>query len=127
MGLHFVLFTLRKNVLICSGMKSSKANELIDKIIKDIEKNSVNVESLVPMLKELRDMAKTEEDPLITRSIRLVYEHLESKGGWEFQTLEDSEEVEENLTYLMSLYSKSDNKYNRDEIRDIANNMTSAA
>jgi hypothetical protein len=108
-------------------MKSAKANELIDKIIKDIEKNSVNVESLVPMLKELRDMAKTEEDPLITRSIRLVYEHLESKGGWEFQTLEDSEEVEENLTYLMSLYSKSDNKYNRDEIREIANNMTSAA
>jgi hypothetical protein len=106
-------------------MKSAKANELIDKIIKDIEKNSVNVETLVPMLKELRDMAKTEEDPLITRSIRLVYEHLESKGGWEFQTLEDSEEVEENLTYLMSLYSKSDNKYNRDEIREIANNMSS--
>jgi hypothetical protein len=38
--------------------------------------------------------------------------------------LEDSEEVEENLTYLVSLYAKSENKYNRDEIRDIANNMT---
>jgi hypothetical protein len=108
-------------------MKSAKANELIDKIIKEIEKNSVNVETLVPMLKELRDMSKTEEDPLITRSIRLACEHLEEKGGWEFQTLEDSEEVEENLTYLMSLYAKSDNKYNRDEIREIANNMTAAA
>jgi hypothetical protein len=108
-------------------MKNSKANELIDKILKDIEKNSVNVATIVPMLKELRDMAKTEDDPLITRSIRLVYEHLEANGGWEFQTLEDSEEVEENLTYLISLYAKSDNKYNRDEIREIANNMTSAA
>mgnify|MGYP000533559320 CR=1 FL=1 len=108
-------------------MKSAKANELIDKIIKDIEKNSVNVATLVPMLKELREMAKSENDPLITRSIRLVYEHLEAKDGWEFQTLEDSEEVEENLTYLMSLYLKSENKYNRDEIREIANNMTSAA
>ncbi len=108
-------------------MKNAKANELIEKILKDIEKNSVNVATLVPMLKELRDLAKTEEDPLITRSIRLVYEHLESKGGWEFQTLEDSEEVEENLAYLISLYAKSDNKYNRDEIREIANNMSSAA
>ena len=75
----------------------------------------------------MRELAKTEEDPLLIRSIRLVCEHLETNGGWEFQTLEDSEEVEENLTYLISLYEKSDNKYNRDEIREIANNMTAAA
>ncbi len=108
-------------------MKNQKANDLISKIIKEIETNSVNVETLVPMFKELREMAKLEEDPLITRSVRLVYEHLESNGGWEFQTLEDSEEVEENLSYLVSLYAKSENKYNRDEIREIANNMTAAA
>lgn len=108
-------------------MKNTKANELIGKIIADIEKNSVNVATLVPMLKELREMAKSEEDPLITRSVRHVYEHLEANGGWEFQTLEDSEEVEENLTYLLSLYLKSENKYNRDEIREIANNMNSAS
>jgi hypothetical protein len=107
-------------------MKSSKANELIEKIIKEIETNSVKVENLVPMFTELREMAKLEQDPLITRSIRLVNEHLESNSGWEFQTLEDSEEVEENLSYLVSLYAKSENKYNRDEIREIANNMTAA-
>jgi hypothetical protein len=107
-------------------MKSSKANELIEKIIKEIETNSVNVENLVPMFIELREMAKIEQDPLITRSIRLINEHLQANGGWEFQTLEDSEEVEENLSYLVSLYAKSENKYNRDEIREIANNMTAA-
>lgn len=107
-------------------MKSSKANELIEKIIKEIETNSVNVANLLPMFTELREMAKLEQDPLITRSIRLVNEHLEANGGWEFQTLEDSEEVEENLSYLVSLYAKSENKYNRDEIREIANNMTAA-
>ena len=105
-------------------MKNSKANSLIEEIIKNIESNSVDVVFLVPKLKELREMAKLEEDPLITRSIRLVYEHLESNDGWEFQTLEDSEEVEENLVYLVSLWLKSDNKYNRDEIREIADNMT---
>jgi len=108
-------------------MKNAQANDLIAKIIKEIESNSVNAEVLVPQLKNLRDMAKLEEDPLITRSIRLMYEHLEANGGWEFQTLEDSEEVEENLTYLISLYAKSDNKYNRDEIREIANKMTTEA
>ncbi len=108
-------------------MKNAQANDLIAKIIKEIETNSVNADVLVPHLKALRDMAKLEEDPLITRSIRLVYEHLEANGGWEFQTLEDSEEVEENLTYLISLYAKSDNKYNRDEIRELANKMTTEA
>ena len=108
-------------------MKNLKANELVAQIIKEIEKNSVKPEKLIPLLKELRELAKTEEDPLLIRSIRLVCEHLETNGGWEFQTLEDSEEVEENLTYLISLYEKSDNKYNRDEIREIANNMTAAA
>lgn len=108
-------------------MKNSKANELIGKILADIEKNSVKVDTLVPMFKELRELAKAEQDPLITRSIRLVCEHLEANGGWEFQTLEDSEEVEENLSYLVSLYAKSENKYNRDEIREIANNMTAGA
>ena len=85
----------------------------------------VLVVSTVPFL--ITRKVKLEEDPLITRSIRLVYEHLESNSGWEFQTLEDSEEVEENLSYLVSLYAKSENKYNRDEIREIANNMTAAA
>ncbi|NQW42346.1 MAG: hypothetical protein HQ463_02815 [Bacteroidetes bacterium] len=108
-------------------MKNAQANDLIAKIIKEIETNSVNADTLVPMLKELREMSKLEEDPLIARSIRLVYEHLEANGGWEFQTLEESEEVEENLTYLISLYAKSENKYNRDEIREIANKMTSEA
>lgn len=105
-------------------MKNSKANELIAKIIKEVESNSVNVDTLIPMLTELRAMAKMEQDPLITRSIRLVMEHMNENGGWEYQTLEDSEEVEENLTYLISLYAKSENKYNRDEIREIANAMT---
>lgn len=105
-------------------MKSSIANELINKIISNIEKNSVDVDQLIPLLQELREKAKTEQDPLLTRSIRLVYEHLEVYEAWEFQTLEDSEEVEENLIYLISLWAKSDNKYNRDEIREIADKMT---
>ncbi len=105
-------------------MKSEKANMIIARLISEVDANSVNVEVLLPMLKELRELAKEEKDPLLTRSIRLAYEHLEANEGWEVQTLEDSEELEENIIHLFSLYSKSDNKYNRDEIRDIAEMMT---
>lgn len=105
-------------------MKNEKGNMMVAKIISEIDANSVNAETLIPMFKELREMAKEEQDPLLTRSIRLVYEHLEANNGWEYQTLEDSEEIEENLIYLVSLYAKSDNKYNRDELRDVANAMT---
>lgn len=105
-------------------MKNEKGNMMVAKIISEIDANSVNAEKLIPMFKELREMAKEEQDPLLTRSIRLVYEHLEANNGWEYQTLEDSDEIEENLIYLVSLYAKSDNKYNRDELREIANTMT---
>lgn len=107
-------------------MKNEKGNMMVAKIISEIDANSVNAEKLIPMFKELREMAKEEQDPLLTRSIRLVYEHLEANNGWEYQTLEDSDEIEENLIYLVSLYAKSDNKYNRDELRDIANTMTNS-
>jgi hypothetical protein len=50
-------------------------------------------------------------------------EHIEANDGWIYQTLEESEDPVENLTYLINLYIKSDNKYNRDEMREIANNM----
>jgi len=45
-------------------MKNSKANELIAKIIKEVESNSVNVDALIPMLTELREMAKMEQDQI---------------------------------------------------------------
>lgn len=108
-------------------MKSEKANELISKILKQTESKGIDVEKLVPMIKELREFALEEQDPLVTRTMRLTWQHLEENGGFELQILEDSESQDENLSYLIELFAKSDNKYNRDEIREITNNLQELA
>jgi len=116
-------------------MNSQNAQKLIAEIAKIVAKNGIDTESLLPKLKELREQAKLEQDPLMTRSVRMAYEHIENNEGWEYATIkaEEDEEgnplddesytAEEHFAYLVSLWEKSDNKYNRDEIRSIANEL----
>lgn len=110
-------------------MRDEKANKLIDSITAGIDKNGIDVEAIVPELKKLREFAKKEADPLVTKVLRLTYEYLEENEGdfdVEAQYEEDEEgnelplEVEdnENLSYLLNLLKKADNKYNREEIKD---------
>jgi len=110
-------------------MNSAEANKLIDKIIKEVEKNKFS-SKLIELLKELRPYALQENDPLVTRSIRVSYEFIEATDGFDISLPEELEIEEEDalgyFTYLCGLWSKSDNKYNRDEIREIANAMTGA-
>lgn len=118
-------------------MISSKANKEIQDIIDGIEKNGIDVEKVVAQLKELREQALLEKDPLMIRAIRLTYELLEEEedfelnciGGIDEEEEEEDEEQEEgtpeeNLVYMMQLWIQSDNKYNRDEIRAFTDKMT---
>ncbi|MCZ2130613.1 MAG: hypothetical protein LC109_10145 [Bacteroidia bacterium] len=116
-------------------MNSPKANKLIQKIISEVKKNGIDAESLVPQLHELRELAKLENDPVVIRSIRMTYEHLENNGAWEYPVIKPEEDenenpiedegytAEEHFETLMSMLEKSDNKYNRDELRVIANEL----
>lgn len=110
-------------------MRDEKANKLIDTINKGIEKNGIDVEAIVPELKKLREFAKKEEDPLVTKVLRLTYEYIEENEGAfdveaQYEEDEDGNELplevedKENLMYLLDLLKKSDNKYNREEIAD---------
>lgn len=121
-------------------MKTAKANSLIQQISKSILKSGIDVETIVPQLQTLREMAIKEEDPLLIRSIRMAYQHLESYDAWTYPVIkpeegeegEETEETEEpesytaeeHFDYLLSLWEKSDNSYNRDEMRKIANELT---
>lgn len=118
-------------------MNNTKANTLIAGIAAKVESEGINAETLVPMLHELRELAKMEKDPLVIRSIRMAYEHLENNDAWEFPTIKPEEDeegnplsdegntAEEHFAYLLHLWTKSDNKYNRDEMRELANEMNS--
>jgi CO dehydrogenase/acetyl-CoA synthase beta subunit len=117
-------------------MKSTKANKMIQAISKSIAENGIDTENLIPQLQELRELAKQEEDPLLIRCIRMAYEHLENEDTWSYPVIraeepEEGEEPEEeeeytsvqHFDYLLTLWEKSDNKYNRDEMRRVANDL----
>ena len=110
-------------------MKTAIANKKLETLIKKVEKEGVEAKGLIDDLKDLRETAKKEEDPLVTKVLRLMYEYLDenSSFGVEGQYDEDEEgneyplEVEddkENLLYLLNLLVQAEHKINREEIKD---------
>lgn len=109
-------------------MKTIIANKKIEAIIAKIEKEGVLAKGLVDDLKELRETAKKEDDPLVTKVLRLTYEYLTENKAFDVEGQYDEDEEgneyplevedQENLLYLMNLLIKSDHKINREEIKD---------
>lgn len=109
-------------------MKIGAANIKLDEIIKKVEKSGVNAKGLIADLKELREFALKEQDPLVTKVLRLTYEFLEQNESFDVQAQyeEDEEgneypleiEEKENLLYLLNLLKSADHKINREEIKD---------
>jgi ribosome-binding ATPase YchF (GTP1/OBG family) len=112
-------------------LESKKALKLIKAIIEDLNTSGIQVEKQVENIKKLRALAVEEEQPVVAKSLRLVYEHLE-----EFETFvapipqeevfdEDGELIEQekvtgsdSLVYLMNLIKQCENKLNLSEIRE---------
>jgi hypothetical protein len=109
-------------------MKLLAANKKLDVIISKVETEGVTATGLIEDLKELREYALKEQDPLVTKVLRLTYEYLGENNGFEVQAQyeEDEEENEypieieekENLLYLLNLLKNADHKINREEIKD---------
>ncbi len=110
------------------GMKLIEANKKLDSIIANVEKKGLEAPKLVEDLKELREFALREQDPLVTKVLRLSYEFITENGNFDVQAQfeEDEEENEypieieekENLLYLLNLLKSADHKINREEIKD---------
>lgn len=109
-------------------MKTGKANKQIEKVIEIVTAEGVLAKTLIAELKELRELALKEEDPLLAKVTRLTYEYLKENKAYDVKALweEDEEggeyplemEDEENLLNLLNLMLKSDNKINREEIKE---------
>ena len=52
-------------------MKLAAANQKLESIIKNVEKDGVSAGNLIEDLKELREYALKEQDPLVTKVLRL--------------------------------------------------------
>lgn len=109
-------------------MKLAAANKKLETIIKKVEKDGVGATGLVDELKALREYALKEQDPLVTKVLRLTYEYLIDNNSFDVQAQYDEDEEgneypieiedKENLLYLLSLLENADHKINREEIKD---------
>jgi hypothetical protein len=114
-------------------MKTHVANEKLNSILEKVEKNGVSATGLIDDLKDLREIAQKEQDPLVTKVLRLAYEYLQENTSFDVQAQfeEDEEgneypiEIEdnENLLYLLNLLRNADHKVNREEIKDYRTSM----
>ena len=109
-------------------MKIAAANKQLDVIIAKVEKEGILATGLIDDLKELRELALKEQDPLVVKVLRLTYEFLSDRNAFDVQGQyeedeegsEDPVEIEDkdNLLYLLDLLKKADHKINREEIKD---------
>ena len=114
-------------------MKSEKANKVLKDLVSKIEKE-FDIEYIIEELKKVRPIALEEEDPLLVRVFRQTYEYLAENQAFdytvekEYSEDEDGEEIEEvkepgsntdNLTYLLNLIIKSENRIHREEIKEL--------
>lgn len=109
-------------------MKTAQANQKLEALIEKVEKKGVTAPKLVEDLKSLRETALDEQDPLVTKVLRLTYEYLTANKAFDVKAQYDEDEegneypieVEdnENLLYLLNLLKNADHKINREEIKD---------
>ncbi len=119
-----------------------QAKKLNQDILKEIDENGAGSERLIQLLLQLREFFIEAEDPTVTKVLRLTAEHLQENGTFELniqsdlEVREDAEEeeevedvllegysAEENLRYLMILCMDAQNKYNREELFEIRDNL----
>ena len=115
-------------------MENPSAQKLINKIQLDLFKKGFNAETLIADLKKLREYSLEEQNPVLTKAIRLTYEHLEANGAFliaipddepvdeETELITDTETSSENnmesLEYLISLFSDLSHKNNILDLRE---------
>ena len=128
-------------------MESIEGKKMIVKMQGSLQKKGIDAKALSETLKELRPIAIEEEDPTLTKVIRLTFEHLEANGTFnipipaeiEINEEEGEEEVEEeeeilepespkndeerieSLDYLFSIMSDAYNKSNREDLIEYRN------
>lgn len=77
-------------------MESIEGNKLIVALQKELAKNGIKKDAMVKGLKELRPYALEEQDPTLTKVIRLTYEHIEANDTFNIPLpTEEAIEVEE--------------------------------
>ncbi len=119
-----------------------KAGKVYETIVKTIDQEGAGSETVSELLLELREFFIESEDPTVTKVLRLASEHIAENGNFELNILSDVEVAEEedeenettgalleeyspedNLKYLLTLCMDANNKYNREELFEIRDQL----
>ena len=79
-------------LLNLDNMKTLRANQKLEQIIADVEKKGLEAPKLIDDLKELREMALLEQDPLVVKSLRLTYEFLQENECFDVEAQYEEDE-----------------------------------
>lgn len=113
-------------------MENKYAQKLIEKIQKEVLQNKFDVASIVVDLKKIREYSLEEQNPVVTKALRLSYEHLEANEAFlvgipEDEPLEDNEESKnvastkndiESFEYFLSLLHDLSKKNNLLDLKE---------
>ena len=122
-------------------MENIEAQKLINRIQKEITTAGIDPVKLVKDLQKLREFALEENNPTLTKVLRLTYEHIAEYETFDIPIPEeepvdeiDGDEVAhevgddidrddpvESLNYLLSVMSNSSNKANMNELKEYRN------
>ena len=78
-------------------MQSTTGIKKVEAIIEEVNKNGIIAENMIEQLTALREIAKIEQDPLVVKTLRLVYSYIEDEGHFDLNLLaeDEIEELEE--------------------------------
>lgn len=89
-------------------MQNKQAIQLIEKIQKEIFQNKFDISSAVEDLKKVREITMELNNPVLTKALRLSYEHLEENDAFLIEIPND-DPIDDNLETENSKYSSEHN------------------
>lgn len=93
-------------------MQNKQATQLIEKIQKEVFSNKYDFNSIIEDLKKVREVSMEENNPVLTKALRLAYEHLAENGAFLIEIPNDDPIDEESETETETenlVYSKENN------------------
>ena len=89
-------------------MENKQALKLIEKIQKELFKDNFEVSEIVTDLKKLREITLELNNPVVTKALRLAYEHLDSNNAF-FIGIPDDEPVDSKESEIEANISEENN------------------
>jgi hypothetical protein len=101
-------------------MNSTIGNKKLEELLSSVRKK-FNADKIIAALKEIREIAREEENPALTKICRLCYTYIEENGNFDIEFQDEEEEGLEmtQMEYLLELMLHSDREVNMQEIREI--------